>query len=69
MLPDILEDLPKKLKENEIIHILIRYMIVIIVWFLPYGVASIPFLIFFYPNRHKWYDKHSFHGIDWDMEK
>ena len=68
MLPDILEDLPIKLKENEFIHILTRYTIVIIVWLLPYAISAIPFLIFFNPNRKNWYNKYGFDGVDWDMD-
>ena len=56
LLPDILDDLPKKLKENSSIRVLISYMIVIIVWLLPYAIASVPFLVFFHPNRQEWYD-------------
>jgi len=25
-------------------------------------------MVFFHPNRQKWYDQHGFHGIDWDMQ-
>ena len=68
LLPDLLDDLPKRLKENKIMHSVTCYLIVIMVWLLPYAVASIPFLVFFHPNRQEYFDAHGFHGIDWDKD-
>ena len=69
LLPDILDDFPQKLKENSIIRKLASFMIVIVVWLLPYIIASIPFLAFFNPNRQEWYNQHGFHGFDWKIEE
>ena len=66
LLPQVLEKLPDFIKENDRVHIGTSFFIIILVWSLPYALASIPFLYFFHPNRDEFYKENDLIGIDWN---
>lgn len=57
ILPDILKYLPK----------CFQILIILIGWIIPYGIASIPFIVFFHVEKYQWYTPNSneIQGIEW----
>ena len=50
-------------------NLLIKYSIIFSVWLFPYICASMPFLIFFYPDRTQWLHEKGFQGRDFSQSR
>jgi len=41
---------------------------IIFVWAFPFAIGSIPFMMFFNPDRTQWLTDNGFVGIDWSLQ-